>query len=82
MSILRVLEHPNIVYLHKVMVSTTSVYMVMDSASGGDFFQFIRRRGRLPETLAHRFSRQLVDAVSYCHENGVYHRNLKPGLYC
>lgn len=32
----------------------------------------------MPEPLARRFSRQLVDAVSYCHAHGVYHRNLKP----
>lgn len=78
MSIIKVLEHPNIVHLHELMVSKTRVYMVMDLASGGDFFQFIGRRGRLPEPLARRFFRQLVDAVSFCHDNGVYHRDLKP----
>lgn len=78
MSILRGLQHPNIVYLHEVMVSKARVYMVMDLATGGDFFQLIRSRGRLAEPLARKFFRQLVNAVAYCHENGVYHRDLKP----
>lgn len=78
MSIQRALSHPNIIQLHEVFVDDSSVYMVMDLARHGDFFQIISRNGRLPEEEARRYFRQLVDAVSYCHGRGVYHRDLKP----
>ncbi|PXF42382.1 CBL-interacting protein kinase 23 [Gracilariopsis chorda] len=78
MSILRALNHPNIVRLHDVMVSHSRVYLVMDLASGGDFFSVISNKGRLPESLARRYFRQLVNAVHYCHQHQVYHRDLKP----
>lgn len=77
MSILRALSHPNIIQLHEVMVSGSRIYLVMDLATGGDFFNIICK-GRLKERLARKFFRQLVDAVHYCHMNGVYHRDLKP----
>lgn len=78
MSILRALTHPNIVYLHEVMVSQSRVYLVMDLAKGGDFFKMISTRGRLEEPEARKYFRQLVDAVDHCHKRGVYHRDLKP----
>lgn len=31
------------------------------------------------EDTARFYFRQLVDGVKYCHENGVCHRDLKPG---
>lgn len=78
MSILRALSHPNIIHLHDVMVSASNVYMVMDLASGGDFFKLISTHGRLSETEARKYFRQMVDAVDYCHQRGIYHRDLKP----
>jgi serine/threonine protein kinase len=34
---------------------------------------------RFSEETARFYFRQLVDGVQYCHENGVCHRDLKPG---
>jgi len=34
-------------------------------------------KGKLPEQEARRLFQQLIDGVSYCHEKGVYHRDLK-----
>jgi 5'-AMP-activated protein kinase, catalytic alpha subunit len=78
MSILRALNHPNIIHLHEVMVSKSRVYLVMDLARGGDFFQLISKKGRLEEGVARKYFRQLVDAIDHCHQRGVYHRDLKP----
>lgn len=78
MSILRALSHPNIIHLHEVMTSESRVYLVMDLAQGGDFFQLITNEGRLDERQSRKFFRQLVDAVHHCHQRGIYHRDLKP----
>lgn len=34
-------------------------------------------KGRMSEPEAKRIFRQIVSAVSYCHSNGVVHRDLK-----
>lgn len=34
-------------------------------------------KGKLPEEEARKLFQQLIDGVSYCHERGVYHRDLK-----
>lgn len=34
-------------------------------------------KGKLPEDEGRCLFQQLIDGVSYCHEKGVYHRDLK-----
>lgn len=77
MSILRALCHPNIVALTEVMVSKSKVYLVMELARGGDFFQLVSATGRLGEGLSRRYFRQLIAAVHHCHTRGVFHRDIK-----
>lgn len=77
MSILRALCHPNIVALAEVMVSKSKVYLVMELARGGDFFQLVSATGRLGEGLSRRYFRQLIAAVHHCHTRGVFHRDIK-----
>lgn len=78
MSILRALEHRNIIQLHEVMESSKRVYLVMDLATRGDFYSLLVRKGRLSEGEARKYFQQLVDAVRYCHTRGIFHRDLKP----
>ncbi|KAF7654418.1 hypothetical protein LDENG_00070290 [Lucifuga dentata] len=42
-----------------------------------DMFDFITERGPLPERLAQRFLRQIVEALQCVHAHGIVHRDIK-----
>ncbi|KAG6485071.1 CBL-interacting protein kinase 1-like [Zingiber officinale] len=75
---LKLLKHPHVVRLYEVSASKTKIYMVLEYVNGGELFDKIALKGRLPEREGRKLFQQLIDAVSYCHDKGVYHRDLKP----
>ncbi|XP_038988635.1 CBL-interacting protein kinase 1-like isoform X1 [Phoenix dactylifera] len=75
---LKLLKHPNVVRLLEVSASKTKIYMVLEYVNGGELFDKIALKGKLSEQEGRRLFQQLIDAISYCHEKGVYHRDLKP----
>ncbi|XP_062190623.1 CBL-interacting protein kinase 21 [Phragmites australis] len=75
---LKLLKHPNVVRLYEVSASKTKIYMVLEYVNGGELFDKITLKGKLSEKEGRKLFQQLMDAVSYCHEKGVYHRDLKP----
>ncbi|KAA8496738.1 CBL-interacting protein kinase 23 [Porphyridium purpureum] len=77
-SVMSSLTHPNIVKLYQVLASETSIFIVMELVTGGELFDEILRRKRLPEDEARVYFRQLINAVEHCHKSGVFHRDLKP----
>lgn len=77
-SIMKDLDHPNIVRIFEVLMSTEHLYIVMDFVSGGELYAKITRGGRLSDTECRRYVRQLCSALNYCHSRNVCHRDIKP----
>ncbi|GFS34810.1 SOS3-interacting protein 3 [Actinidia rufa] len=76
-SVMKMVQHPNIVELHEVMASKTNIYFAMELVRGGELFSKVAK-GRLREDAARNYFQQLISAVDFCHSRGVYHRDLKP----
>ena len=54
------------------------ICLVLEYCEGGELFDYIVDRGRVPEKDAKRLFREMVCAVSYIHSKGFAHRDLKP----
>ncbi|KAE9594490.1 putative protein kinase CAMK-CAMKL-CHK1 family [Lupinus albus] len=76
-SVMSRAKHPNIIELFEVMATRTKIYFVMEYAKGGELFNKVAK-GKLNEDVAHKYFKQLVNAVDFCHSRGVYHRDIKP----
>ncbi|KAH0465523.1 hypothetical protein IEQ34_005626 [Dendrobium chrysotoxum] len=76
-SVMRLMNHPNIVDLYEVMATKKKIYFVMEYMKGGELFNKVAK-GRLKEDVARKYFQQLITAVEFCHSRGVYHRDLKP----
>ena len=76
-STLKLLKHPNVVRLYEVLASKSKIYMVLEYVNGGELFDKISSKGKLTEAHGRKMFQQLIDGVSYCHNKGVFHRDLK-----
>ncbi|CAL5189791.1 unnamed protein product [Lathyrus oleraceus] len=76
-SIMKLVKHPNIIQLFEVMATKSKIYFVLEYARGGELFKKVAK-GKLKEDTAHKYFKQLVSAVDFCHSRGVYHRDIKP----
>ncbi|KAJ4823771.1 hypothetical protein Tsubulata_012087 [Turnera subulata] len=75
---MKLLDHPNIARIHEVIGSKKNIYIVMEYISGGQLSDKLVYSQKLKESEARKLFQQLIDAVDYCHNKGVYHRDLKP----
>jgi serine/threonine protein kinase len=77
MTLLTMLKHPNIVQGFEILNSKTKLYLVMEFVEGGDLHSLLTARRRLQEAEAKQIFTGLIDCLVYCHEQGIYHRDLK-----
>jgi len=71
------LQHERIVSLHETHETDDHIFLVMELVQGGNLFEHVRAAGRLSEDDARRVFCQLVDTLTYIHEQRVMHRDLK-----
>ena len=73
------LDHPNIIRVTDFGVDPRGIpYLVMDLLTGEDLGALLRRRGPLPAREALGLLHQLAAGLTYAHQCGILHRDLKP----
>ncbi|XP_064257537.1 death-associated protein kinase 2-like isoform X1 [Passer domesticus] len=77
-SILRQLQHPNIIQLHELFSSTAEAVLVLELIRGGELFDFIAEKEMLSEEEAIEFLGQILRGVEYLHARLIAHFDLKP----
>ena len=72
------LLHPNIVMVHDVAHTLTSILIIMEFIDGTTLESRLREKGRLsrPETI--ELMSQTAAALDHAHARGVVHRDIKP----
>ncbi|KAL0271505.1 UNVERIFIED_CONTAM: hypothetical protein PYX00_008580 [Menopon gallinae] len=76
---MKLVQHPNVVRLYEVIDTQTKLYLILELGDGGDLYDYImKHEAGLGEDMAREYFRQIVRAISYCHQLHVVHRDLKP----
>jgi WD40 repeat protein/serine/threonine protein kinase len=73
------LDHPHIVPVYELGEAQGSYYLVMKIMTGGSLRDLLSQNAPMPFVRALEIMRQVSDALSYAHKQGLIHRDIKPG---
>jgi negative regulator of PHO system len=79
-SLMKELKHVNVVRLHDVIHTETKLVLIFEYCDQ-DLKKYMDQhgdRGALDPVTVRSFMYQLLKGTSFCHENQVLHRDLKP----
>ncbi len=75
---LRIVDYPHLLRIHKIYEGENNIYCVGDHFSGGTLYDYIKEHGKPSESHSIQIVRQLLDALKYLEENSLIHRDIKP----
>ncbi|EDO15082.1 hypothetical protein Kpol_431p9 [Vanderwaltozyma polyspora DSM 70294] len=76
--IMKLLSHPNVMALYEVWENNNELYLVLEYVDGGELFDYLVSKGKLTESEAVHYFKQIINGISYCHSFNICHRDLKP----
>lgn len=76
-SLLRNLQHPNIVKYHDSVRDTENLYIILEYCENGSLHTICKNFGKFPENLVSFYTVQVLRGLLFLHEQGVIHRDIK-----
>ncbi|KAJ6961264.1 serine/threonine-protein kinase GRIK1-like isoform X2 [Populus alba x Populus x berolinensis] len=79
-SILKTLEHPNIINLVEVIDDQKSdyMYMVLEYVESSCMSNISEMKGQIDETTARRYFKDVIAGLIYLHHHNIVHGDIKP----
>ena len=75
----RQVAHPNVCRVYDIGEIEGTPFLSMEYVDGEDLATLLRRVGHVPRERAIQIARQLCAGLAAAHEQGILHRDLKPG---
>ena len=75
--VMKLIQHGHVVRLYQVLETSSKMYLVLEYGEGGDLASYIHDCGRLHDGVVRDLFSQVVEAVRFCHERHVAHRDIK-----
>ena len=79
--VLKTLKHPNIVRCFGGVCEDKQRFYAMELIEGGTLQALLNKKGRFPWQKVVAYGVQMCSALSYAHERGIVHRDVKPGNF-
>lgn len=76
-SVMKLFKHKNVLELFEVFQNSKYIFLVLEHIQGGELFDYVVKRGRLPDDEAFHFFKQIILGLEYCHTKLICHRDLK-----
>jgi serine/threonine protein kinase len=77
-SVLKLLNHDNIIKLFDVYEDKFNYYLAMEVVAGGELFERIASKVFYNESEARELCRCILGAIHHCHRQNIAHRDIKP----
>lgn len=78
MTVLEMLNHPNVVQYYGVEVHRDKVYIFMEFCEGGSLAGLLTHGRIEDEVVIQIYTLQMLEGLAYLHHLGVVHRDIKP----
>lgn len=73
--------HMGVMHMHEMLADDQFYYVVMDKAKDGALFHSLLKEykdGVMPHRAVRNLVKEVLEAVSHLHKNGILHRDIKP----
>ena len=77
-SILKIVNHKNIIKLYEILETPQKIYLVMEYCERGELFDYIVNNKKLTEKQSCIFFQEIIDCIEYLHNEKISHRDIKP----
>ncbi|CAK93185.1 unnamed protein product (macronuclear) [Paramecium tetraurelia] len=76
-TIMRELDHPNIMKLYEVYETQNSLYMGLELLQGGQLYEIMKKKVILTNKQIQSIMRGLLEGLAHMHSKNIMHRDLK-----